>query len=205
MDYNRQVYRKQLIIEKLLCDIYDHIGIQKTICPICMSEIRLYTPAGLIPRGGARCPVCKTLERQRLLWLYFERFVMGGGGGEILHFAPEKGFYDYFVNNSKVDYYPVDINPERYQNLRSVEDITKISYGNDMFDMPTLENPEYNTPELRERYYGQNDHVRYYGNDFADRLSLFNVEVVSPKDLCSAEEIQYYSLVEDERIYVCRK
>jgi len=38
----------------------------------------------------------------------------------------------------------------------------------------TLENPEYDTPELRTEHYGQFDHVRRYGKDFiptATRIS----------------------------------
>ena len=34
----------------------------------------------------------------------------------------------------------------------------------------TMEKAEYNTPELREKYYGQADHVRFYGNDYIQRL-----------------------------------
>lgn len=38
----------------------------------------------------------------------------------------------------------------------------------------TLENDEYNTPELRRKYYGQEDYLTKYGLDFKDRLLLLD-------------------------------
>lgn len=35
----------------------------------------------------------------------------------------------------------------------------------------TLEEPWINTPELREKYYGQYDHLRLYGQDFINKLN----------------------------------
>lgn len=37
----------------------------------------------------------------------------------------------------------------------------------------TLENEEYNTEELRTKYYGQSDHVRKYGTDVFERLERY--------------------------------
>lgn len=44
----------------------------------------------------------------------------------------------------------------------------------------TLEDPSINTPELRRKAYGQHDHVRIYGRDYAERLKEagFSVEIV---------------------------
>jgi SAM-dependent methyltransferase len=33
----------------------------------------------------------------------------------------------------------------------------------------TIEDPDINTRELRSRFYGQHDHLRYYGLDYAER------------------------------------
>ena len=41
-------------------------------CPVCESRIRAFLPYGVNPRPEARCPVCGSLERHRLLWLYFK-------------------------------------------------------------------------------------------------------------------------------------
>ena len=70
-----------------------------------------------------------------------------------------------------------------------------------------MENDEYNTPELRRKYYGQEDHVRKYGLDFKYRLESvgFNVEEIRAEDLLySGEERNLYKLINDV-IYVCTK
>jgi SAM-dependent methyltransferase len=74
-------------------------------------------------------------------------------------------------------------------------------------DCPTLEKAEYNTPDLRFKYYGQADHVRYYGYDFIDRLREvdWTVDCVAPHDICSDEQIDYYALMRTDRVYICRK
>lgn len=41
----------------------------------------------------------------------------------------------------------------------------------------TVESPDYNTPELGQKYYGQADHVRKYGTDFALRLEKPGLQV----------------------------
>ena len=41
----------------------------------------------------------------------------------------------------------------------------------------TLENPAYNTDELRLKYYGQKDHVRKYGRDYPERLKAAGFQV----------------------------
>ena len=71
----------------------------------------------------------------------------------------------------------------------------------------TLEKPEYNTPELRFKYYGQHDHVRAYGKDYPVRLrsSGFNVEDIEFGRGFERNVLRKYGLVEDEKIYLCKK
>lgn len=71
----------------------------------------------------------------------------------------------------------------------------------------TLEKAEYNTPELREKYYGQADHVRFYGNDYIQRLeeSGFCVNVIHPNEDRNDKEIRKYGLTRNGEIYVCEK
>lgn len=75
-------------------------------------------------------------------------------------------------------------------------------------DGDTLEDPRYDTPELRSKYYGQSNHVRYYGeHDFARRLESvgFNVVVVQPALHWSDDVIETYRLVRNEKIYLLWK
>jgi len=71
----------------------------------------------------------------------------------------------------------------------------------------TLEDKSINTPELREKYYKQRDHLRLYGKDYAQRLRGVGFEVTEdnyvhtlPIDLA-----QRYALSKDEILYICRK
>lgn len=72
----------------------------------------------------------------------------------------------------------------------------------------TLEKEEYNTPELRLKYYWQQDHVRLYGReDFIKRLSHVGFKVVELKTSTVFTEVQIstYGLKRSERVFVCRK
>ena len=64
----------------------------------------------------------------------------------------------------------------------------------------TLEDSSYNTPELRKKYYDQEDHVRKYGKDFIRRLmdAGFAVEIVNPYYIFSKLD---YGLQPREYIY----
>lgn len=77
-----------------------------------------------------------------------------------------------------------------------------------VFNIPkTIEKEEYNTPELRLKYYGQEDHLRKYGLDFKDRLESigFNVEELLSTAIISSEvENKLYGIRHD-RVYICTK
>ena len=71
----------------------------------------------------------------------------------------------------------------------------------------TLEDPAYNTPELREKHYWQDDHVRLYGLDYADRLRSVGFDVVEDKMLMelTPEQRKRYALPPQEIVYLCKK
>ncbi len=60
-------------------------------CPVCKGSVRSFRPFGTPPRPDARCPVCDSLERHRLAWLFFERKtnLFDGRPKRMLHFAAE--------------------------------------------------------------------------------------------------------------------
>ena len=75
------------------------------------------------------------------------------------------------------------------------------------FNIPaTLEKPEYNTPELRLKYYGQADHVRAYGLDYPKRPGNagFDVQQISFAD-SDPKILKRYGLDRNEKIFLCRK
>ncbi|MNI39447.1 hypothetical protein D3C73_936290 [compost metagenome] len=168
-------------------------------------------------------------------------------GLSLLHFAPEKVFNDFFTKNIKIDYYPVDLNPN-YPGIRDVVDITQIPYEDNKFDIIicnhviehipnerqalnemwrvlkptgaafinapvfdqlefTIEKDEYNTPELRKKYYGQDDHVRKYGRDYKARLEKqgFKVEKILFNLEFNDELLKMNGLIKNEPIFKCTK
>lgn len=59
--------------------------------------------------------------------------------------------------------------------------------------------------EERLRRFGQEDHVRLYGKDYIERLEKYslNVEIYSPKDICTKEEIEKFGFISDDVIMIC--
>lgn len=61
-------------------------------------------------------------------------------------------------------------------------------------------------PSERQKRYGQEDHVRYYGMDIVDRLreAGFKVEHIEPQDVFAHKDIAHMSLG-GEKLLLCRK
>jgi len=226
-----KIEKRLLILESMISEIYDEIipKDSRKICPVCGQIVRLYLPVKCgdgsdTYRRDVKCPVCSSYNRHRAYALFLNMIdnIFDKNELKLLHFAPEKCFYDKFSNMKNVDYYPVDINPN-VRGIRAVVDITDIPYEDETFDFimcthvlghilddkkamselyrvlkkgghalinvpinniyeHSFENLEYNTPELREKYFGQADHVRWYGKDFPKLLEKngFQVEEVTP-------------------------
>ena len=221
----------------------------KLLCPACHNRVMKYLPYGVPQRTNAQCPYCGAVERHRAIWLYFENCtdIMSNARKSkynILHFAPEKVFYDKFKNMINCDYYPVDAD-YTMKNIRDVVDIQELFYEDNFFDViicihvlehipddnralkqllrvlanngvayidvpiynteKTFEDSSYNTPELRLKYYGQEDHVRKYGKDFFEKLKRagFNVEVIELNQNFSDEELYRYGLQRNMYLYKC--
>ena len=72
----------------------------------------------------------------------------------------------------------------------------------------TFEDPTIEDPKERRRLFGQEDHVRRYGPDYADRLSEegFRVEKYSREDFLNAKDIKRIGITKASGdIFVCRK
>ena len=77
-----------------------------------------------------------------------------------------------------------------------------------IYPEPTIEDPSIEDPKERLRLFGQDDHVRKYGPDFADRLKEagFKVQAIAKTDLLSPEEIKIAGLTYwDGRIFICKQ
>ena len=71
----------------------------------------------------------------------------------------------------------------------------------------TYEDFSVTDPAERERHFGQVDHVRVYGRNYADRLRLegFIVQVVPYPRMLGTERVKRFALQEDEDVYLCTK
>ena len=109
-------------------------------CPICKSHYKIFRPYGLKKKENIRCPNCGSHERHRLLWKYLhnENQILNKKNIRILHFAPEKFFYNLFSKKDNIEYVPVDLFPEIYNYKGKIKinkvDITNIPFENNYFD-----------------------------------------------------------------------
>lgn len=71
----------------------------------------------------------------------------------------------------------------------------------------TLEKEEYNTPELRLKYYYQKDHLRLYGFDIKEKLESvgFEVEMVTSSDLIPNDDNRKLLGIKKNKVFICKK
>ncbi len=71
----------------------------------------------------------------------------------------------------------------------------------------TYEDKNITSPNAREKAFGQSDHVRMYGKDYADRLRLVGFKVDENRyfEKLPMEEVKRYALPLDEPVFYCRK
>lgn len=101
------------------------------LCPICNEASDEFLSFGFNLRQDAQCPVCLSLERDRLIWLYLKKKGMFLKNKKMLHIAPEKIFVELFQEAIGNGYISGDIE----KNRAMVEmDITDINYKDESFD-----------------------------------------------------------------------
>ena len=180
----------------------------KVHCPCCDRSFRAFRAHR--GRSGAKCPGCGSLERHRLLWLYFEqRTNLLSAPLDVLHVAPEYSFRRRLQAEPRLNYVTADLDSP----LADLQlDVTKMPLADGSFDAvvcnhvlehvsddraamreiervlrpggwaillvpieegrtETFEDPAITSPEDRFEQYGQEDHARVYGSDYAERLA----------------------------------
>ena len=212
-------------------------------CPICGSKLRTFL--ALQRPYHAWCPVCRSLQRHRLVWLYLNRQtdLFDQTPKRMLHFAPEPALMEALISHTYIDYLTADL----YDSNAMVHmDISNIQFPDASFDViycshvlehvlddrlamqelrrvikqdgwaaiivpivsdVTIEDPAVTDPLERERLFGQVDHVRVYGPDVEDRLveTGFDVTRISTLDVVTDDEVVYYGLDLNDKIFMCRK
>lgn len=120
---------------------HDAFAGNNVFCPICEKSFITFLPFGLHKRSNAQCPSCFSLERHRLIWMYFkqETNLFGDRKLRMLHVAPERQMYSVLNSLPSIEYFPCakmdDECPDAYpSNTRNI-DITSIDLEDDFFDV----------------------------------------------------------------------
>jgi len=79
---------------------------RKVTCPLCRTRLRRFASFVVDPSyHNLLCPWCLSLERHRLLWLYFqEKTEIFSRPLRLLHIAPEYPLYKAFKATPTIDY-----------------------------------------------------------------------------------------------------
>jgi SAM-dependent methyltransferase len=200
-------WRQKLSTAKRALRDPSFVGSRQLHCPICGYR-GLFRWMGDPPRRDAQCPSCRSLERDRVIKVCFDRHPEWIHGGRTLHFAPEPAVTSLVKPNAS-EYTTADIVQGRADKVLNIEDMQ--TEGSESYDwivcshvlehiddgkalrelhrilkpdgllmliVPlvegwahTFEDPSITTPAGRMRFFGQHDHVRYYGADVRDRIT----------------------------------
>ena len=103
-------------------------------CPVCDQSSRRFLPFGVEARPDAQCPRCGSLERHRLVWLYFANRtdLFDGNLKRMLHVAPERTFEARLRKRLGAGYLTADLfDPHVMVQM----DICNIQYPEESFDV----------------------------------------------------------------------
>lgn len=116
--------------------------------------------------------------------------------------------YDLIICNHVLEHVPEDRKAMR--ELRRVLNPGGTAILNVPIDMSkeaTFEDFSITDPNERLKHFGQHDHVRIYGRDYALRLAEagFEVEQIEPRDIIEAAEQRRCGIIDRDYIFSCRK
>lgn len=177
-------------------------------CPFC-GNFSIFQDFGNPPRHNVLCPHCRSLERHRQVYLLLkQRFseLLFEKDIKLLHFAPELPFYNLFKNQPNIDYFPVDLCPEIYEQanieIRKKVNMEEIPYTNKMFDFiyncHVLEHVPDDIKAMRELYRVLND-----GGVCVTLVPLAITEKTFEDDSINTPELRlkHYGQSDHRRIY----
>jgi len=210
-------------------------------CPVCERTFTRFLAFN--GRSGAMCPGCRSMERQRLMMVFFaHQTTLLTHPQKLLHVAPEAGLEarlrsittleyssgDLFRKEAdlRIDVTDIDLPDESFdvilcshvlehvaddrQAMRELRRILKPG-GWAILDAPidptrddTFEDWSVTSPKDRARVFGQWDHVRTYGRNYADLLRESGWSVtVDPIEVDMADATRMGLRQEAEHLYLC--
>jgi SAM-dependent methyltransferase len=212
-------------------------------CACCGGSFRRFRDFGRPIRRGVMCPVCGSLERHRLVWLYLSRHTkVLDRSLRLLHIAPEPAIHRRLSAQRNLHYVCADLDSD----LAKVHlDLCRLPFDDGRFDVVlcnhvlehvcddaaalreirrvlrpggraclqvpvdeglarSVEDPGTYGPEDRLRAFGQADHVRRYGRDYADRIRAagLRTEIIQMDLQRDRAQAAAFGLMPGERIYV---
>jgi SAM-dependent methyltransferase len=115
-------------------------------CPCCGNTFRRFRRYR--GRRNARCPVCDSAERHRVLWLYLlDKEQIKTRPAAVLHFAPEAGIEHALAVLPNIEYLTADLDPAR---AMEQIDMTAIAKDDDSFDLILVSHVLEHIPEDRQ-------------------------------------------------------
>jgi SAM-dependent methyltransferase len=106
------------------------------VCTCCKKSFKEFAPFGETRRANAWCPNCESLERHRLLWMFFENKTnLYTAPIKLLHIAPETVFFHRLKKHANIDYKPCDIFPSLYPRGTEYFDVLNHDLPNNSFDV----------------------------------------------------------------------
>lgn len=194
---------------------------ENCLCPKCLSKDRERTIKLFIEKQLQLEPQMSVLhmapEKNLSRWLaqqsksYFDGDLNPKHASHIVDITNipfDEGTFDAVICNHVLEHIPDDILAmgELYRVLKPGGwAILQVPIG--MALDSTYEDMSITTEADREVHFGQFDHVRIYAMDYVDRLRSvgFRVDVIPPSQYLDEKEIEQYSLLRDEEIFLCRK
>jgi SAM-dependent methyltransferase len=110
-----------------------HFGLVR-YCPCCRSFVRHFLPFGYTGRANARCPICGSLERHRMILLYLRNKtnLFDAQPKKMLHVAPEEQLAGIFQSTKSIEYISVDLlNPQAMFRM----DLCDLDFPDSSFDL----------------------------------------------------------------------
>ena len=213
---------------------------ERHFCPICGSRLRRFL---VLHRAyHLWCPVCRSLQRHRLVWLLLQREWQERlrPGVRLLHLAPEPALAAHFRRLAGEGYVSGDLSAGQ---VMVKLDVAALPFAAASFDLlycshvlehvpddraalvelrrvlapdgqalllvpitaaETEEDPTLADPVERERRFGQHDHVRRYGPDFAARMAAagFQVRRIQTEELADPTAVRRFGLTPGEVVFL---
>ena len=101
-------------------------------CPAC-GFTGPFKEYGKTKRANAMCPKCKSLERQRGMYLFIENMTKKALAN-ILYISPPECFSSKLYDDPNLNYHTIDVDPNR-SDVRYLMDVCRLAYPNSFFDL----------------------------------------------------------------------